>query len=94
MTIETCNATKHAEIVAIENFLSQNPYKDITDLSQCELFVTVEPCNMCAAALSIMKVGSVVFECKNERFRGNGSILNVQNSLMSCNYPKYTSIGS
>ena len=32
---------------------------------------------MCAYALNIMKIKNVVFGCKNEKFGGNGSILNV-----------------
>lgn len=92
-TNETCNATKHAEFVAIESFLSQSWKDEQIDLSKCTLFVTVEPCIMCAAALRIMRIGKVVFGCKNERFGGNGSILAVHDSLMNDSLPAYSSIG-
>jgi len=46
-------------------------------LSHCELFVTVEPCIMCAAALRIMKIKRVVFGCANPRFGGTGSVLSL-----------------
>ncbi|GAX17891.1 tRNA-specific adenosine deaminase 2 [Fistulifera solaris] len=47
------------------------------DLSQCHLYVTCEPCIMCAAALARMKIGRVVFGCRNDKFGGCGSILHV-----------------
>lgn len=77
---ETKNATQHAEIVAIDfiveycnsNGLNQNEmFKNTT------LYVTVEPCIMCAGALRLVGIGSVVFGCYNERFGGCGSVLNV-----------------
>jgi tRNA-specific adenosine deaminase 2 len=92
-TNETCNATQHAEFVAIESFLLQKEKDQEIDLSKCTLFVTVEPCIMCAAALRIMKIEKVVFGCGNERFGGNGSILSVHNSLMNDSLPAYSSIG-
>lgn len=47
------------------------------DLSQCQLYVTCEPCIMCAAALADMKIGRVIFGCRNDKFGGCGSILHV-----------------
>lgn len=45
--------------------------------SSCELFVTCEPCIMCAAALATVGIKRVVFGCKNSRFGGCGSLLNL-----------------
>jgi tRNA(Arg) A34 adenosine deaminase TadA len=42
-----------------------------------ELYVTCEPCIMCAAALSLMSIRRVVFGCANDRFGGCGSVLAV-----------------
>ena len=47
------NATKHCEIVCIQQLASQ---KQIYELSNCYLYVTVEPCIMCASALKIVKI--------------------------------------
>ncbi|GAX24541.1 tRNA-specific adenosine deaminase 2 [Fistulifera solaris] len=47
------------------------------DLSLCHLYVTCEPCIMCAAALAKMKIGCVIFGCRNDKFGGCGSILHV-----------------
>lgn len=46
-------------------------------LSQCDLYVTCEPCIMCAAALSMVGINRVFFGCKNDRFGGCGSLLNL-----------------
>jgi tRNA-specific adenosine deaminase 2 len=49
-------------------------------LSSCELFVTCEPCIMCAAALATVGIKRVVFGCKNNRFGGCGSLLNLHHA--------------
>lgn len=46
-------------------------------LSQCDLYVTCEPCIMCAAALSMVGINRVFFGCKNDRFGGCGSLLHL-----------------
>ncbi|CAK4650836.1 hypothetical protein LEN26_007924 [Aphanomyces euteiches] len=78
-TVELCNATKHAELVAIEAILSQEKYTEEV-FGDCRLYVTCEPCIMCASALALLKIKSVVFGCHNERFGGNGSILSLHES--------------
>ena len=40
-----------------------------------ELFVTLEPCIMCAAALGMLGVRRAVFGCRNTVFGGCGSVL-------------------
>ena len=47
---------------------------------RCDLYVTCEPCIMCAGALSLLGIHRVVFGCKNDRFGGNGSILSLHSS--------------
>jgi MafB19-like deaminase len=44
---------------------------------RCELYVTCEPCIMCAAALSLLGIKAVTFGCHNNKFGGTGSILSV-----------------
>ena len=48
-----------------------------------DLYVTCEPCVMCAAALGRLGVRRVVFGCANDRFGGCGSVL----SLHEGKYP-------
>ena len=39
------------------------------------LFVTVEPCIMCAYAIGLAGIKKVYYGCKNERFGGNGGLI-------------------
>lgn len=48
------NATRHAEMEALD--VLSTPFSDL-NLQDCILFVTCEPCIMCAAALSFAKIG-------------------------------------
>ncbi|ORX55302.1 cytidine deaminase-like protein [Piromyces finnis] len=75
-TNETKNGTRHAELEAIDMILKK--YSPEV-LKECTLYVTVEPCIMCAAALRLMQVKKVYFGCHNERFGGCGSIYHLHN---------------
>jgi tRNA-specific adenosine deaminase 2 len=44
----------------------------------CCLYVTCEPCIQCAAALATVGIKRVVYGCRNDRFGGCGSLLNLQ----------------
>ncbi|KAL8619150.1 hypothetical protein ACOMHN_019422 [Nucella lapillus] len=77
---ETKNATSHAEVVAMRTVmdwceqhgrLQRQVFREVT------VYVTVEPCIMCAGALRQMGIPLVVYGCSNERFGGCGSILDV-----------------
>ena len=46
-------------------------------MSSCELYVTCEPCIMCAGALSLLGVPKVIYGAANDRFGGCGSILSI-----------------
>lgn len=77
---QTKNATRHAEMVAIDQVLDwchQHSHSPAEVFEHTVLYVTVEPCIMCAAALRLMKIPLVVYGCQNERFGGCGSVLNI-----------------
>jgi len=68
--------TRHAEMIAVDALLGRyNGDFEAADFSSCILYVTCEPCIMCAGALSLLQFQSVVYGCPNERFGGNSSIL-------------------
>lgn len=50
--------TAHAEVVAIR---AAAAHLGTSRLDECTLWVTLEPCAMCAAAASLARVGKVVF---------------------------------
>lgn len=56
--ITACDPTAHAEVVALRAAAKQ---KGNYRLPQAELFVTIEPCTMCAGAIVHSRVGRVVF---------------------------------
>jgi tRNA(adenine34) deaminase len=73
--IESLNdATAHAEILAItaaSNALSS------WRLSGCTLYVTVEPCVMCAGAISLARLDRVIFGAFDPKKGAVGSLYNV-----------------
>lgn len=73
--IETLNdPTAHAEIIAITSACAtlENKY-----LTGCTLYVTLEPCSMCAGALIWSKMDRLVFGATDEKAGACGSILNI-----------------
>lgn len=80
-TNRTLNGTRHAEFVAIAGILSKNPIKI---LNEADLYVTVEPCVMCASMLRQYGIRSVYFGCWNERFGGTGGVLNIHSEYVTC----------
>lgn len=77
-TNRSLNGTRHAEFIAMEAL-------EPKVVARSTLYVTVEPCIMCAAALRQMKVPRVVFGCGNDRFGGHGTVLAAHGALtQSC----------
>lgn len=63
--VETlCDATAHAEMQAITAAASTLGGKYLKD---CTLYVTVEPCVMCAGALAWSQIGRVVYGADDEK---------------------------
>ena len=67
-------ATAHAELLAIEQACER---VGSWRLSDCTLYVTLEPCPMCAGTIVNARVGRVVFGCKDARAGAMGSVLNL-----------------
>ena len=59
------NAIAHAEILAIEKAC-----KKIGDwrLNECTMYVTLEPCLMCAGAMIQCRLGHLVYAASNSKF--------------------------
>lgn len=68
------NTLAHAEITAI-----RKASKVIGDwrLEECTLYVTLEPCQMCAGAIVQARIPRVVMACMNPKAGCAGSILNI-----------------
>jgi tRNA(adenine34) deaminase len=68
------DATAHAEMLAITQ--AEAAVGDWR-LSDCDLYVTKEPCPMCAGALVHARMRRVIFGCADERGGAAGSLLNL-----------------
>lgn len=88
-TNEDKNGSKHAELVALEALHASLGFEATKSLpwSRLELYVTVEPCVMCAAALRHLGIGKVYFGCCNERFGGCGSVMPVDKDFLPSSIP-------
>jgi tRNA-specific adenosine deaminase 2 len=83
--IPKTQATRHAELEAIDDILSNpslTPQDDTISgypylLNDTILYVTVEPCIMCASALRQLGIREVYYGCENGKFGGCGSVLGV-----------------
>jgi tRNA(adenine34) deaminase len=62
--------TAHAEIVALREAARKRGNYRLTDLT---LFVTLEPCAMCAGAISHARIGRVVFGAEDPK---GGAVVN------------------
>ncbi len=66
------DATAHAEMLAITQ--AESVIGDWR-LHECELYVTKEPCPMCAGALVHVRMKRVIFGCPSEKDGAGGSLL-------------------
>lgn len=63
------DATAHAEIIAI-----REASRNLGDwrLNECELYVTLEPCTMCAGAIINARLGKLIFGAYDPEYGGAG----------------------
>lgn len=76
------NATRHAEINCIDDLIiycTNNGIESDKIWSEIDVYVTCEPCIMCARILRHLQVRRVIYGCSNERFGGCLSVINVAN---------------
>lgn len=68
------DTTKHAEILAI-----QKASKKLKSwrLNDCDMYVTLEPCSMCAGALIQSRIRKVYIGTMDEKTGSCGSVLNL-----------------
>ena len=68
------DATAHAEMLALTQAEAAVGDWRLTD---CDLYVTKEPCPMCAGALVHVRIRRVIFGCTDLRAGAAGSIINL-----------------
>lgn len=62
------DATAHAEMLVLKS--AAQKLKDNNRLQDCTLYVTIEPCAMCAAAISHSRISKLVFGALDEKGGG------------------------
>lgn len=68
------NAIAHAEVLAVERACKR---LGRWRLSDCEMYVTLEPCPMCAGAILNARLGCVYYALKDANAGAMGSVLNL-----------------
>ena len=66
--------TAHAEMLAVSAACDTLGEKYLSD---CTLYVTLEPCPMCAGALVWSKIGTVVYGASDSKAGACGSVFNI-----------------
>jgi len=72
--------TAHAEIVALRAAgLAISNYRILTPEGGCTLYVTLEPCAMCAGAILHARIARLVYATADPKAGACGSVLSVMN---------------
>ena len=71
----------HAELLAINQALK---FRDIKRLNDCDIYVSIEPCPMCAYAIRKCHFNTLYFGAEDQK--GGGIINGTENNLKSINH--------
>lgn len=74
MVEKNSDSTAHAEMIAIRKATKKIGYKH---LLECSIYVTLEPCSMCAGAIVAARIPEVHFATADPKAGACGSVLNV-----------------
>lgn len=72
--VKLSDPTEHAEIIALR---SCSRKINSWNLSGCTLYVTLEPCPMCAGACVNSRISRVVYGAKNYKSGAGGTLYNI-----------------
>jgi tRNA(adenine34) deaminase len=78
MTETLDDPTAHAELIAIRQAAKKLGKRG---LNQCELYVTVEPCAMCAGAIINARLKKTVFGAHESRTGCMGSVMDISDGV-------------
>ena len=71
---KTGNSIHHAEIMAINSAIKKYGHKHLLD---CDIYITLEPCSMCAGAIVLARIKRVFIGAKDPKTGAGGSIFNI-----------------
>lgn len=84
-TGEMQDATAHAELLALQ---AAQKGRGKQRLSGCTLYVTLEPCAMCAGAALLARVDSIVFGAFDPEAGCCGSVVDLTDDLLAHRAPR------
>jgi tRNA(adenine34) deaminase len=76
-----CDPTAHAEILALR---AAGQVLQDWHLNQCTLYVTLEPCPMCAGAIVQARIGLLVYGADDLKTGSIRTVANIPDSAHSC----------
>ena len=81
LTMSNCDPSAHAEIIALRSAAAAiNNHR----LPGARMYVTIEPCAMCAGAVIQSRLDTVIFGATDSKAGAAGSVLNVlQNNTLN-----------
>jgi tRNA(Arg) A34 adenosine deaminase TadA len=80
----TKDPTAHAEILAIREACT---ILNTNNLSNCSIFVTLEPCAMCSIAISYSRIANIYYGAYDVKFGAIDSNLNIFNTKLALYKP-------
>lgn len=69
------DCTKHAEIIAIQKASKKLKNWRLID---CEIYITMEPCMMCAGAIEQSRISKIIYAVENFNYGCSDKINNVE----------------
>ena len=84
-TIKNKNPLQHCEIICINKALKK---LNTNRLENCSIFITLEPCIMCASAIMLSKIGKIYIGCLSEKTGAIVSNLQLFNQKISNHKPE------
>lgn len=79
------NALMHAEIIAIQKAMKKLNSKY---LNECEIYITLEPCLMCAGAIINARIAKIYFSTREPKGGALLSCLNIKDIKNINHYPQ------
>ncbi|MFP4542676.1 MAG: tRNA adenosine(34) deaminase TadA [Candidatus Kapaibacterium sp.] len=87
---ELSDPTAHAEIEAIREAVKTTGYKHLND---CDMYVTLEPCSMCAGALILARIRRLYIGAEDPKTGACGSVYSIPaDGLLNHRIEVYTGI--
>jgi tRNA(adenine34) deaminase len=68
------NPMEHAEMAAIRTAIKKTGYKHLLD---CDMYVTLEPCSMCAGAIVLARIRNLFIGAPDPKTGASGSLYSI-----------------